>query len=49
MRVVRRDRRAEILDFLAREVWPLADKRQLGRHLTRREEDKILGYGKDGI
>ena len=49
MRVVRRDRRAEILEFLAREVWPLADKQRLGRRLTRRQEDAILGYDKGGI
>ena len=49
MRVVRRNRRGEILDFLSREVWPLAGRGQLGRRLTRREEDRILGYGKDGV
>jgi len=49
MRIVRRDRRAETLEFLAREVWPIADKRRLGRRITRRQEDEILGFGKDGI
>ncbi len=49
LRVVHRDRRAEIMDFLAREVWPLADKKELGRRLTRRQEDAILGYRREGV
>ncbi len=49
MRVARRDRRADILAFLEREVWPLVPRTRLGRRLTRREEDEILGYGKGGV
>jgi antitoxin VapB len=49
LRVVKRDREASLLRHLEREVWPRVPKRALGRRLTRREEDLILGYGKDGV
>jgi antitoxin VapB len=48
LRVVRRDREAEVLRYLEREVWPSVPKRVLGRRLARREEDRILGYGPEG-
>jgi antitoxin VapB len=48
LRVVARDREAEMLDYLEREVWPAVPKRVLGRRLTKREEDRILGYGPSG-
>ncbi|TAM59778.1 protein transcription factor [bacterium] len=40
-----RQRRA----FLEREVWPLIPDRLRGKHLTRKEEDAILGLGPDGV
>jgi len=49
LRVVSRNREADILRHLEREVWPLVPKRILGRRLTRREEDRILGYGREGV
>jgi antitoxin VapB len=49
MRVVRRDRRADIVRFLERDVWPLVPRGQIGRRLTRKEEDEILGYGRGGV
>ena len=48
LRVVKRDREAEVLRYLEREVWPSVPQGVLGRRLTRREEDQILGYGKEG-
>lgn len=48
LRVVKRDRETEVLRYLEREVWPTVPRRVLGRRLTRREEDQILGYGKEG-
>jgi antitoxin VapB len=48
LRVVKRDRQAEVLRYLEREVWPSVPKGVLGRRLTRREEDQILGFGKEG-
>jgi len=29
-------------------VWPLIPERQMGRRLSREEEDQILGYGPQG-
>ena len=49
LRVVRRDRSAEMLRYLEREVWPAVPKKALGQRLTRREEDRILGYGPQGV
>jgi antitoxin VapB len=48
LRVVRRDRRADLMRYLEREVWPGVPEDVLGRRLTRREEDGILGYGPEG-
>ena len=47
--IVRRDRKADLLRFLSREIWPAVPKRELGRTLTRKEQDQILGYGKEGV
>ncbi len=49
LRVVSTNREADVLRYLEREVWPLVPKRILGRRLTRREEDRILGYGPEGV
>lgn len=48
LRVVKRDKEGEMLAYLEREVWPNVPKGLLGRRLTRREEDRILGYGASG-
>jgi antitoxin VapB len=48
LRVVKRDREAEMLRYLEREVWPTVPERVLGHRLTKREEDRILGYGPSG-
>ncbi len=44
----RRERGADFLRFLEEEVWPKAPPDQLGRRLSRDEEDEILGYGQEG-
>jgi antitoxin VapB len=49
LRFVRKDRRAEILRCLERDIWPNVPRRLLGRRLSRKEEDRILGYGPRGI
>ena len=49
LRVVGRNREADVLRYLEREVWPFVPKRILGRRLPRREEDRILGYGPEGV
>jgi antitoxin VapB len=43
------DRGIRLKRFLEREVWPHIPKRDLGRKLTRGEEESILGYGKEGV
>lgn len=43
------ERRARVLKFLETKVWPAIPKKQLGRRLTRAEEDDILGYGPGGV
>jgi antitoxin VapB len=43
------DRRARVLKFLEAKVWPSLPKSQVGRRLTREEEDAILGYGPEGV
>ncbi len=45
----RRDRGSDFLQFLEDEVWPKAPPDQLGRRLSRDEEDEILGYGPAGV
>jgi len=43
------DRRARVLKFLEKKVWPTLPKAQVGRRLSRAEEDEILGYGPGGV
>lgn len=44
-----RQRGEGFLRYLAEEVWPGAPKGQVGRRLTREQEDEILGFGKEGV
>ena len=37
-----------VREYLARNVWPLIPPAELGRALTREEEDQVLGYGPEG-
>jgi antitoxin VapB len=48
-RVAPGDREAHAVRFLEREVWPRIPEDQLGRRLSRDEEDEILGYGQAGV
>ena len=48
-RVVQQDRTSRLREFLEHQVWPRVPRKQLGRRLTRREEDAILGYGPGGV
>ncbi|MGP7996639.1 MAG: type II toxin-antitoxin system VapB family antitoxin [Streptosporangiaceae bacterium] len=47
-RVAPTDRAARVLQYLQSEVWPRIPADELGRHLSRDEEDEILGYGPEG-
>lgn len=46
---IRRERGSDFLRYLEEEVWPKAPPGQLGRRLSREEEDEILGYGPGGV
>ena len=37
------------MEFLVNEVWPAVPAKQRGKRLTRREEDAILGFGREGV
>ena len=43
------ERRVRLLRILRERVWPSIPKAELGRRLTQKEEDTILGYGKEGV
>lgn len=43
------DRRTRVLRFLKKKVWPSLPKDQVGRRLSRADEDDILGYGPGGV
>jgi antitoxin VapB len=46
---VRRDRHKAVMRFLEREIWPKIPRRLLGRGISKREREKILGYGPHGV
>jgi antitoxin VapB len=46
---VGRERGSDFLRYLQEEVWPKVSPSQLGRRLSREEEDAILGYGPEGV
>ena len=45
----RRDRTSEVMRFLEREAWPKVPPALLDRGLSKREREKILGYGPRGV
>jgi antitoxin VapB len=49
LRSARRDRGQALLRFLEQEVWPQVPRNVLGRRVTRRERERILGYGPAGV
>lgn len=44
-----RNRTRELMRFLEREIWPRIPPRLLGRGISKREREKILGYGEHGV
>jgi len=48
-RAVGDSRSTRLKGFLERELWPLVPPAQMGRRLTRAEEEAILGYGESGV
>ena len=49
VRVVRQDRRVEVQRFLEAEVWSQIPADLVGQRLSRAEEERILGFGPDGV
>ena len=49
LRIARHDRGEELRRFLEQEVWPQVPRRVLGKRVTRREREAILGYGRQGV
>lgn len=48
-RLTNEKREERLRRFLEHEVWPIVPKDQLGRSLSRAEEEAILGYGPEGV
>lgn len=42
-------RLAQALDFLEKEVWPNIPRKLLGRRISKKERERILGYGRGGV
>ncbi|TMA81753.1 MAG: protein transcription factor [Deltaproteobacteria bacterium] len=49
LRTGRNDRGERLRRFLASEVWPQVPRRVLGRPVSRRQREAILGYGREGV
>lgn len=49
IRVTDQARAQRVRRFLEREVWSRVPENQLGRPPDRREREKILGYGREGV
>lgn len=39
----------DIRRFLEREIWPLVPHDVAGKRISKREREKILGYGPEGV
>ena len=48
LRVARPEPTADLLRFLRQEVWPAVPRSVLGKRVSRKERESILGYGQDG-
>jgi antitoxin VapB len=49
LRVGKRNRHEDLLRLLREEIWPSVPRSVLGRRVPRRERERILGYGRDGV
>jgi antitoxin VapB len=45
----RKRSKERMIEYLERVVWPNIPKEVLGKRLTKREREKILGYGPYGV
>ena len=48
-RVAEGDRVSRLRRFLETQVWPTIPATELGRRMSREEEEQILGYGQGGV
>jgi antitoxin VapB len=48
-RVASESRQARLLSFFEQELWPMVPEEEVGRRLSRAEEEAILGYGAEGV
>jgi antitoxin VapB len=48
-RRVQRNRAEDFKRFLEEEIWPIVPKALLGKRLSKRERERILGYGPEGV
>ena len=48
-RLGRRDKRKELLRLLEEEIWPSVPKAVLGKRITKKARERILGYGPEGF
>ena len=44
-----RPRLDQVRDFLENEIWPKVPRKVLGRSISKRERERILGYGRGGV
>jgi antitoxin VapB len=49
VRAEARDRHAELVRFLETQVWPQVPRTLLGRQTSKRERNRILGFGPRGV
>lgn len=47
--VAHRSKGERFLRYLEEEVWPRVPQDRLGRRLSKREREEILGYGPEGV
>ena len=48
-RIAGRDRKKELYRLLEQEIWPRIPRSVLGKRVSRREKERILGYGPEGV
>ena len=44
-----RNRKKDLYRLLEQEIWPRVPPSVLGKRVSRREKDRILGYGPEGL
>jgi antitoxin VapB len=48
-KVTQKDTSSKLMRFLEKEIWPVIPKTLLGKRMRRKEEDHLLGYGRQGV